>query len=260
VAIAVLLGVFNLPYFGAPKTIGGPELFPLNGPQYTLFLELFVNVLWWATRRMNQLRLAAVLAAACFLLLSLTGLGGDIPETFWSGFPRVGASFFAGVVVFHVEGRVSNWRGWTAAFWGLVAVMAVLFYMPLEAPLSIQLVWVAVLSPLLVLTGTRARLSSLMDRVCLLGGALSYPVYCLHYPLFSWINGLYRARLGPQNIAVEGPLVTVLALAISFAVLKLYDEPVRHFLTGWLRRPGRKPRPVASPLLQSMKTLNSLEK
>jgi peptidoglycan/LPS O-acetylase OafA/YrhL len=232
VFIAVFLGLFNLPYFGAPRTIGGPELFPLNGPQYTLFLELLVNVLWWAARRMDQPRLSFVLAILCFLLLPLTGLGGDLTDNFWSGFPRVGASFFAGVAIFHLDGRMAHWRGWTAAFWGLVAVMTTIFYMPWEAPFAIQFIWVAILSPLLVLTGARARLPALLSRVCVLGGVLSYPLYCLHYPLFSWINGLYRARFGSQNITVEGPIVVVLVVALSFAALKLYDEPVRRKRSG----------------------------
>ena len=238
VATAVILGLCNLPYFGAPPTIGGPELFPLNGPQYTLFLELFVNIVWWATRRVNQLRLALVLAILCFLLLPLVGLGGDRPDNFWSGFPRVGASFFAGVAMFHLESHVPHWRGWTAVFWGSAAMMAVIFYIPWKAAFAIQLIWVAILSPLIVLTGPRARLSARVSRVCVLGGALSYPLYCLHYPLFTWINGLYRARFGSQNIAVEGPLVVVLVLALSFAALKIYDEPVRRMLTSRLHRVG----------------------
>jgi peptidoglycan/LPS O-acetylase OafA/YrhL len=238
VATAVLLGLCNLPYFGAPRAIGGPELFPLNGPQYTLFLELIVNIVWWQTRRINQLRFALVLAILCFLLLPLVGLGGDRPDNFWGGFPRVGASFFGGVAMFHLEGRLAHWRGWTPIFWGLVGAMAVIFYIPLTVPFAIQLIWIAILSPLLVLTGPRARLSARMSRMCVLGGALSYPIYCLHYPLFTWINGLYRDCFGSQNIAVEGPLVVVAVFAVSFTTLRLYDEPIRRILTARLQHLG----------------------
>lgn len=231
-ATAVLLSLLNLPYFGAPRTIGGPELFPLNGPQYTLFLELLVNILWWATRRLNQIWLSVILAILCFALLPWMGLGGDLPGNFWSGFPRVGASFFAGVAVFHLSARLTPWRGWTVIFWALAGVMTAIFFVPWEAPLTLQLIWVAPLSPLLVLSGTRARLSAGMNRLCILGGAVSYPLYCLHYPLFSWINGLYRSHFVTQNAWVEGPLVVVLVLALSFAALKLFDEPVRRILTA----------------------------
>ncbi len=233
--ISGLFGLFDLPYFGAPESIGGPFLFPLNPPQFTLFLELFVNTFWWVIRRMNQLCLSLVLATFCFLLLSQTGLGGDVPESFWSGFPRVGGSFFAGVAVFHLEDRVPHWRGWTTVFWLLAAVMAGLFYMPLEAPLGVQLVWVVVLSPFLVLTGARACLSAPTDRACMFGGAVSYPLYCLHYPIYRWINALC-AHIQLQNIAIKAPLIITLALLGSFTILKLYDEPVRRLLTTRLQR------------------------
>jgi peptidoglycan/LPS O-acetylase OafA/YrhL len=236
VASAVLLGVLNLPYFGAPKAVGGPELFPLNGPQYSLFLEIFVNTLWWANRRINPLRLSVVLSILCFLALPFTGLGGDLPDNFWSGFPRVGASFFFGVAVFHLERRLADWDGWTAAFWVLSGVMAILFYFPREVPLAVQLAWVGLVSPALVLTGSRARLSPRMRRVFLLGGLISYPLYALHYPIFCWVNGIYRAFFGLQMTAVEVPIVIVATLAASWGALKLYDEPVRRALTAGLRR------------------------
>jgi peptidoglycan/LPS O-acetylase OafA/YrhL len=234
-AISLILGLFNLPYFNAPRSVGGPLLYPLNGPQYTIFLELLVNALWWGTRRVNQIQLSLTLAIVCFLILTRTGLGGDVPATFWSGFPRVGASFFAGVATFHLNGRVPNWRGWTAVFWSLVTVMLILFYVPYEAPLAIQLFWL-VLSPILVLAGARARLSTRMSEMGVLGGALSYPIYCLHYPIFCWINGMYRAHFGPQNIMREGPIVTVVVLILSYEALKLYDEPIRQALSARLKR------------------------
>ena len=93
------------------------------------------------------------------------------------------------------------------------------------------------LARLLVITGSRARLSAPTSRICLLGGALSYPIYCLHYQLFCWVNGLYRTRFGTQSIMVEGPLVVVIVLTLSFAALKLYDEPFRRILTNRLKRP-----------------------
>jgi hypothetical protein len=83
-----VFGILNVPFFGAPKSLGGPQLFPLNGPQYTLFLELVANAAWSLSRRLNELTVAIAIALACFLFLPF-GMGGDTAETFWSGFPRV---------------------------------------------------------------------------------------------------------------------------------------------------------------------------
>src|SRR5215469_11400435 len=41
--LATLLGLANLPYLAASTAIGGPQVFPLNGPQFSLFLEIVVN-------------------------------------------------------------------------------------------------------------------------------------------------------------------------------------------------------------------------
>ena len=236
---ALVLGLLNLPYFSAPVEIGGPQLFPLNGPQFSLFLELVVNIVWWGLRKVDQLRLALVLAPLCFLALILVGIGGDTPANFWSGFPRVGASFFAGVAMFELAPRLPAWKGWTLAFWCLAALMAVLFFLPFALPFALQLVWIGLLSPLLVLAGARAEVDGVAARLCSLGGALSYPIYCLHYPLFCWINGLYRSHFGDQNIAVEGPLVVAIVLVACYGILHFYDEPVRAWLSRRMRRPRR---------------------
>lgn len=230
--LSTIFGIFNIPYFGAPKIIGGPEIFPLNGPQYTLFLELVINIVWWSTRRVNQLRLSVCLSLVCFSFLPFMGLGGDLPETFWSGFPRVGASFFAGVALHQIDKNLPPWPAATGIFWFLCAIMVVLFYMPIQAPLPLELVWVAVLSPLLVINGTRVALSPSLTSICVAVGALSYPIYCLHYPVFEWVNGVYRSRMGSQNIVVEGSLTFVSVLAVSYAALKLWDEPVRRLIAA----------------------------
>jgi peptidoglycan/LPS O-acetylase OafA/YrhL len=226
---AFVFGLLNIPFFGAPKSLGGPQIFPLNGPQYTLFLELFVNAVWSLSRRLNEPKVAIVTAAACFLFLPF-GMGGDTAETFWSGFPRVGASFFAGVAVFHIERRFALRFLRASIFWLLAAAMAALFYFPRPLTTPFLLLWVGLLSPLLVLAGARVKLEGRLRRLALLGGEISYAVYALHFPVFCWINGLYQAASGPQNLAIEGPLILVSVLTGSCMALRLYDEPLRRKL------------------------------
>jgi peptidoglycan/LPS O-acetylase OafA/YrhL len=240
---SILLGLFNLPDFSAPPDIGGPQLFPLNFPQYTLFLELAVNAFWWLTRRANPIRLSIVIMAICLPLLFVTGLAGATQDTFWCGIPRVGASFFAGVLTYQLQGNLPQWRHWSWVFWGIFAIMAVLFYLPVTAPFLVQILWVAVLSPVLIVAGTRTRLPGPVNRLCMFGGAISYPLYALHYPIFCWVNGLYRAHYGPHNLPIEVPLVVAAALVGSFAFLKLYDEPVRALLSA---APGLDKRRVTA--------------
>ena len=227
----ILLGLLNLPFFGAPRALGGPELFPLNGPQYSLLLELVINAVWWIMRGRGSLVQSFAIAVPCAVLLCFTGLGGDVPETFWSGFPRVGASFFLGVAVFRLEHTLTPRLPYTAFFWTLAAIMAALFYVPVPLARPTQIVWVAMVSPLLVLAASRARIVGRTQRIFTYIGELSYPLYALHYPLFCWLNGAYRSAFGPQNVVVEVLLNLLADLVACHIVWKLYDLPVRRALT-----------------------------
>ncbi len=228
---ATFLGIINIPFLAASSSIGGPQVFPLNGPQYSLFLEIVVNVFWSVSRRFLQPWLSLIVFAVCLASLPFVGLGGDETATFWSGFPRVGASFFAGVLLYYSERRYLPEMDLRPAFWLSVIAMTVIFYYPDSLPLSAHIAWIAIVSPLVVLTGSRVRLSGHVRSIALLGGALSYPVYALHYVIFCWLNGFYQfATKQHQSIVFEGPLLVAGILAGSYLVLRAFDEPLRHAL------------------------------
>lgn len=228
---ATVLGLLNLPFISASSIIGGAQVFPLNGPQYSLFLEIVANLIWSWLRTTHPLRLSLTLSLACLALLWLMApVGGDEITTFWTGFPRVGASFFAGVAIFHIDRRGDASAVLRDAFWFLVAIMAICFYYPERLPLSVELVWIAVLSPLVVYIGSKVRIEGRMKRLSLLGGELSYPIYALHYPIFCWVNGAYQSVVTCRELAVEGPLVFGCVVVGSYVALRMYDEPVRRWL------------------------------
>jgi peptidoglycan/LPS O-acetylase OafA/YrhL len=64
-------------------------------------------------------------------------------------------------------------------------------------------------------------------------GDLSYPLYITHYPLIYIYTGwvVDRKVSGGQG-ALVGGLVLIAAVAIAWAALKLYDEPVRRWLAN----------------------------
>ena len=232
-AKAVLLGAADLPYLNAPGAVGGPEVFPLNGPQYTLFLELFINALWWSTRRIPQLPFALAVVAVCFAILLVTGLGGDHTSNFLVGFPRVGFSFYAGVALFHLRKRLPDSAGGAPpVFWLIAAAMAVIFYNPFGAPNPVQYAWVGVLSPLLVLSGSYVVLPQALTRAGAFSGQWSYPIYALHTPLFAWVVGLYALWSRRPDRPVEIAVILVVVLTASWLAMTLYDEPVRKRLTA----------------------------
>ena len=237
--VATLLGIINVPFLAASSAIGGPQVFPLNGPQYSLFLEIVVNVFWSISRRFFQPWSSWIVFVVCLASLPIVGLGGDEAATFWSGFPRVGASFFAGVLLYQFERRHRLEMDLRPVFWLSVILMTVIFYYPDTLPLTVHIAWIAVVSPLVVLTGSRVRLSGTARSIALIGGALSYPVYALHYVIFCWLNGFYQfATKQQQSIAFEGPMLVAGILVGSYLVLRVFDEPLRRALARATWIPG----------------------
>jgi peptidoglycan/LPS O-acetylase OafA/YrhL len=235
--LATFLGMIDVPFISASSAIGGPEVFPLNGPQYSLFLEVVVNVFWCFSRRFFQPWSSLGIFAGCLLFLPIIGLGGDEDSTFWTGFPRVGVSFFAGVLLYDFERRFLREMDLRPVFWLSAALITIIFYYPNSLPLSVHLAWIVFISPLVVLAGSRVRLSGSLPSIALLAGALSYPVYVLHYPIFCWLNGFYQfATKNPPSVSIEGPLLLVGIVLGSYVVLRCFDEPVRSALTraAWL--------------------------
>ena len=238
VALAIGLGMACLPTLTASRAIGGPQVFPLNGPQYTLFLELVVNVVWAATRRIEGLWTALVITLVGYLFMALYGLGGDDVATFWTGFPRVFGAFYAGVAVFHGQRRyeaLANPR-WSTVFVPLFVLSFVLFYWPMPLPAAVKWSWSLFASPMLVLSGSKVVLAGVTRRIALLLGELSYPVYALHYPIFVWVNAGYQEVVGHRDIVTCSLVVVAVVLMGSTAMLKLFDKPVRAWITARLRK------------------------
>ncbi|MDR3528241.1 MAG: acyltransferase [Rhizomicrobium sp.] len=238
VATAVLLGLINLPNFGAVTAIGGPQIFPLNGPQYTLFLEVVVNIFWAGLAVLRGLRFALIALVLCSCVVGWYGTGGDVPDTFWNGFPRVVASFYAGVAVYHLR-HILPEKAAVVVFPLCVAIMLALYYVP-SFPIShsgnpIIFVWIVAISPLLVLSGAKVTYAgAFATKGQTFLGDLSYPLYVLHYPLFCWVNGIYQAvfKVYPSGLVMVG--YGVFIVVASFVTLRLFDEPVRRWASTTL--------------------------
>jgi peptidoglycan/LPS O-acetylase OafA/YrhL len=240
--LAAVLGLLNLPYLGAPSPIGGPQVFPLKGPQYTLFLELAANFAWFPIRIHRPLATAAVIAASCWLLIVIFGAGGgDTTANFWRGFPRVGASFFAGVALFELQRRYQIAVKIRGLFWPLIILMVALFFYPKTLGNPVQLAWIGLVSPLLVLSGLAISTAGATRRLCLAAGALSYPIYVLQYPIFCWVNGGLRMVLHHRNPVLGAPLILIAICVLSAAAAIWFDNPVRQALGS---RPPASQRPL----------------
>ena len=235
----VLSGLFNslmLPtFFGGP--VSHYEIFPGNGPLWTLFFEFVANVLWaWIGIRLRSVTLLMV-ALGSWLILAMSAVGfhtvniGFEIHSFGAGVARVCFGFPVGVVVYRLRGslRVPAWRGGPLV---LALALLVVLTSPLNADESGIPWWdlasVLIVLPAIVIVGVGQERAGRLGMVL---GALSYPIYVLHYPVLLTISGLRQSAMREWNLhlLVAAGLVSIVLLAL--ATLRFYDEPMRRFLS-----------------------------
>ena len=80
--------------------------------------------------------------------------------------------------------------------------------------------------------------SGRIGRLCAFSGAISFPLYITHYPLvylqMDWSARHPNATLA-QNVFV-GVALYLVALGLAWAALRLYDMPVRKWLSARRRK------------------------
>jgi peptidoglycan/LPS O-acetylase OafA/YrhL len=98
--------------------------------------------------------------------------------------------------------------------------------------------------PVIIYLGARGNpQNAVSEKICTFLGDISYPIYILHFP-FTYV--FYAWVINQEIPIAQGTLVgiglLVVTTGISYAALKLYDEPVRQWLTKrLLRKPNSSP-------------------
>jgi peptidoglycan/LPS O-acetylase OafA/YrhL len=176
----VALSLLLLPNLG--DVWANHNVFPLNGPAWSLFFELFANLVFWfmiRSRLASKVWLLGV-AGTCLVMLSLykgpLAEAGAFSQSFTQGFARVGFSFCMGVAVF----RFRETRRMAP-----VAALAVVFLLggmlltrgKIVEQHATQLVFVAVVSPLVVYLGSLVKIPVAAEPFCSFLGDFSYPLY-----------------------------------------------------------------------------------
>ena len=251
VMLALLCALFFIP--AAPGSCydirDNAEMFPLNGPSWSLFFEYIGNLLYalFIHRLGNKALTALVVLTgaglAWFMLFDVVGYGmigvGWTLDglNFFGGLLRMLFPFSLGMLLARKFQPVKV-RG---AFWICSAVLLVLFCVPyIEGQPVVSLnglyesVCIFLIFPALVWLGASGKTTDRRStQICKFSGDISFPLYAVHYPVmylfYSWLieNKYYTfGEIWPMALVVY-----VGSVLLAYAALKLYDEPVRKWLT-----------------------------
>ena len=254
VMVALMLTMCMIPAVpGVPYEVRGTgEMFPLNGPGWSLFFEYIGNVCYALfIRRMSTKVLAFFtlllgIVHAWFFIgdisqYDMIGVGWTIDAVnFWGGFIRMLFPFSIGMLL----ARTFRPRKVKGAFWICTAALIVLFavpYIPSANGISLnslyEFICIAFIFPALVWLGACGTASGATGKANSFLGELSYPLYIVHYPImyifYEWLirNDIYTLK----DCWPVALLVIASSIALAYLCLKLYDEPVRRWLSKRLK-------------------------
>ena len=229
---SAMFGVAMLPDLLSDK------LYPLNGPAWSLFFELIVNVLFAVLLvRMGTRWLAAIcVACAVYIMATIdTQYGMNVGWSWASAVPGLARTIYAftfGMMIWRLRSTPARLTWWALApAAGLVALLL----LP-NGPawrILMELVGALFICPALVFAGTFLDVPRPLRWPMEALGAASFALYAIHQPLIGFAKVIARrVSLPPEliNIVVLGAL-----LVASYLLARLYDEPVRKAVGLWLR-------------------------
>lgn len=231
----LLLGLLMIPRVWPDAATFSP-LFPLNPPAWSLFLELAASALWFPLRRIGVMgHVMLVVVFGCVMAFISHGMGGVQTgwdrATFWIGLLRTALPFLLGFACYRAR---SYWSAGVPV-WALAIALAAVLSFP-WTPLNwlYDFACVSVVFPLIVLLG-RKDPRGLLGRICRVSGAISYPLYILHWVGWELALRLFRG-LGGEGFPWPFASLSVAAILLgAWAALKLYDEPIRRRLRALAR-------------------------
>ena len=230
------------------SSLAQSENYPLNGPAWSLFFEVFAN---FAYALFMKLRIARTAVLLCIVAGSLgflvnavvSGKGLDVGPTqadFTLGFARVAFSFFFGILICrlyssrkkNLEAKSTKWFFPVIITFALIAILNSPFFW-MRTDIS-RLIAIAICFPAMVYYGAVTRLPRSLTRLSTALGELSYPLYLLHMPFVSLMSARHLLQFTathPTLVHTLVPCIITIAAFLSWQVGEHIDLPIRRALT-----------------------------
>ena len=249
--IAFVLTLFFIPaYPGASYDIrGNAEMFPLNGPSWSLFFEYIGNILYALFIRKLSNKMLGLLVGVTGILwiwfvafdisgYDMIGIGWTLDAVnFFGGLLRMMFPFTLGMLMARNFRQKSKVKGHKTLFtknifWISIIILFALFsvpYFPKTSTISVngiyELACIMIVFPLIVwiAASSDSAQSKFTLKLSKFLGDLSYPLYIVHYPVmyvfYAWLIKNQYFTLGETWQMVI--LVLTVCIVLAYACLKL---------------------------------------
>ena len=220
-------------------TFFASSLFPVNGPEWSLLLEILGNAVHGLTaRKLRTSVLSVVIGLSSVLVLRDAlhdhsvgvGWGGS---TFISGLWLFISTYSIGIAIARFEHRLPRLGiPALAVFTIFLLVMAWPSHPGTLSYVIRDVVSSLVLFPLLLGAGISSPLSYRIDKASRILGEISYPLYLLHVPVIhasASLMSYYRVNVITRYELA--PLVFIGCVASGWLAWKYYDVPVRRTIS-----------------------------
>ena len=267
---ALLMGMLLIPAYpdAGYDVRGNGEMYSLNGPSWSLFFEYLGNMTYALFIRKLSGRGLGILTAIMGILLGwyaiadvstygMIGVGWTLDAVnFFGGFIRMMFPFTLGMLICR---NFKPCRAPKGIFWIASAALFAIFsvpYIPACGKICLngvyEIVCISIIFPTILWLGASAAASTKdaataatdnndstsaapgrTEKISSFLGELSYPLYIVHYPImylfYQWLIKEKIYTLGECWPVVVG--VMALCVALAYTCLKLYDLPVRKWLS-----------------------------
>ena len=251
VMLCMLFSMFMIPLssHSSLDVRGNGEMFPLNGPNWSLFFEYIGNIMYALfIRHLSTRYLLCITGVLGCLLATIAvgdghlGVGWTMADgDFWGGLIRMLFPYSVGMLM----ARTFKPLKIKGSFWGLGAVIIIIACLPLlfgqmsrwTNGLYDALVVIFVFPSLVWLGASKLNVDERTMRTSKFLGNLSYPLYAIHYPFmylfYSHIG--FDGDLVPisklRDVWFEALLLPIVCVLLAIICYRYYDLPIRKKLT-----------------------------